>query len=83
MVDIVLVVLVTAWLMGHFVCAYVAGEKGRSSVGWWFISLFASPLLALIALAAIPVRHEEQADEPGEDADAPDDPRDPRLPRRR
>ena len=35
--------------------AYVAGEKRRSGVAWLFLSLFFSPLFALLALAALPM----------------------------
>ena len=34
-------------------CSYVAGQKNRSQVNWFFLGFFLS-LLALIALAAIP-----------------------------
>lgn len=33
---------------------YVTEEKGRSGVAWGFVALFFTPLLALIALAALP-----------------------------
>jgi hypothetical protein len=33
---------------------YVAQQNGRSGFGWMFIALILTPLLALIALAAMP-----------------------------
>jgi hypothetical protein len=34
--------------------AAVANGKGRSFVGWGLLALFVTPLLALLALAALP-----------------------------
>src|SRR2546422_2525341 len=34
---------------------YVAGQKGRSGLVWILISLLVSPVIALLALAAMPV----------------------------
>ena len=40
---------------------FVAHEKGRSAIGWAFFSLFFSPLLTLLALAAVPsVEHKPE-----------------------
>jgi hypothetical protein len=33
---------------------YVASSKGRSGLAWMFVALLMSPLLALIALIAVP-----------------------------
>jgi hypothetical protein len=38
---------------------YVASEKGRSGVGWALAAVFVTPLLALLALAAVPDLEEE------------------------
>ena len=38
---------------------YVASEKRRSASGWILTSLFLTPLLALIALAALPIGEED------------------------
>ena len=47
--------LIAAWIVGTLVVAYVAGQKGRSGLLWAFLSLvLISPLLALLALAALP-----------------------------
>lgn len=43
-----------AYVLATFVVAYVASEKGRRGLAWWALSLFLSPLLALLALAALP-----------------------------
>ena len=41
-------------IIGFFVCAFVASQRGRSGIAWVFISLLISPLLALLVLIAIP-----------------------------
>ena len=46
--------LLITWIIGFFVCAFVASQRGRSGIGWGFISLLISPLLALLVLIAIP-----------------------------
>lgn len=49
--------LVAAWIVGTLVVAYVASQKGRSGWLWAFLSLLLiSPLLALLALAALPAQ---------------------------
>ena len=42
------------WMFGCALCGHVASETGRSGVRWFFVGMFASPLLALIALTALP-----------------------------
>jgi len=46
-----------AWIAGSFVAAWVGWEKGREPVGWFIVAFFCSPLVALIALSAVPARH--------------------------
>ena len=41
------------WLLGGILVAAVAKSKGRSGFGWFLISSICSPLLALIAVAAM------------------------------
>ncbi len=41
---------------------YVARQKGRSGLGWAILSLLVSPVFALLALTAVPVRSRD-ADE--------------------
>jgi len=36
-------------------CAFLAGEKNRSAIGWFFLGLFFN-LIALVALVGAPVR---------------------------
>ena len=56
MMDFAIVVLIIGWLSGSGLAGYVAERKGRSGPGWFFGALFLfSPLLALIALGALPV----------------------------
>jgi hypothetical protein len=46
-----------AWVGGAFVTAWVAWEKGREPVAWFVLAFFLSPLVALVALSAVPARH--------------------------
>lgn len=47
--------LLIAWIIGTLVVGYVAVQKGRSGWLWTLLSLvLISPLLALLALAALP-----------------------------
>ena len=49
--------LLVAWVVGALVVAYVAGQKGRNGFLWALLSfLLISPLLALLALAALPAQ---------------------------
>jgi hypothetical protein len=52
--EFVLLASVLYLLASLFLVPFVAWEKGRSGFGWMLIALFNSPLLALIALAAVP-----------------------------
>src|SRR5262245_10214440 len=45
------------WVGGASVAAWVAWEKGREPVWWFVIAFFLSPLMALVALNAVPARH--------------------------
>jgi len=50
-----LLVLLWAHFWGSIAVSWVAGQRGYSSVGWFFYSLiFYGPLFALIALAGAP-----------------------------
>jgi hypothetical protein len=55
--------VVLLWIGGAFLAAWVASEKNRDPVGWWFLGFFLSPLLVLVALNAVPARRSEPADE--------------------
>ncbi|HJR49623.1 MAG TPA: hypothetical protein VJ794_00870 [Gemmatimonadales bacterium] len=47
------------WIGGASVAAWVAWEKGREPVAWFVLAFFLSPLLALVALSAVPpLRHQ-------------------------
>jgi len=46
-----------AWVGGASVTAWVAWEKGREPVAWFVLAFFLSPLVALIALTAVPAMH--------------------------
>jgi hypothetical protein len=45
-----------AWVGGASVAAWVAWEKGREPVAWFVVAFFLSPLVALVALSAVPAR---------------------------
>ena len=48
-------VLILPYLIATFgLVPYVASAKGRSGLGWLLIALVVTPLLSLLALAAIP-----------------------------
>lgn len=42
------------WLPLCFVVAYAASQKGRSGVGFFFLSFFLSPLIGFLAVIAVP-----------------------------
>lgn len=48
---------VGVWVGGASVAAWVAWEKGREPVAWFVVAFFLSPLVALVALNAVPARH--------------------------
>jgi hypothetical protein len=45
-----------AWVGGASMTAWVAWEKGREPVAWFVLAFFLSPLVALVALSAVPAR---------------------------
>ena len=50
-----IIFLLFAWLMGFVALVFhVAEEKGRSGVAWGCAALLFTPVIALIALAAVP-----------------------------
>ena len=59
--ETVLLAGLLIWLTGAILTGYVASQKGRLG-GLWFLGalLLFTPLLALIALTALPVRSEEE-----------------------
>lgn len=42
------------WLPACFLVAWVAGQKGRSGVGFFFLSFFLSPLIGFLVVLAVP-----------------------------
>jgi hypothetical protein len=49
------------WIGGASVAAWVAWEKGREPVAWFVLAFFLSPLVALVALSAVPVLRRRRA----------------------
>jgi len=45
--------IVLLWIVLSIIPAVIASKKGRSGIGWFFLALFISPLLAGIIAAAI------------------------------
>ena len=52
------------WLVSSCIVAYVARARGRGSgVAWFFVSLFCTPVFAILCLAALAVREREPWEE--------------------
>lgn len=49
------------WVGGASVAAWVGWEKGRDPIAWFVLAFFLSPLVALIALGAVPARRPARA----------------------
>ena len=49
------------WIGGASVAAWVGWEKGRDPIAWFVVAFFLSPLVALIALGAVPARRPARA----------------------
>lgn len=47
---------IIAWFVLAIVIGFVAVERGRDGVGWFFLSLLLSPIVGAIALALCPPR---------------------------
>jgi len=45
----------TVWLLSGIVCAYIATQKRRSGVLWFFLGILGG-VFAVIAIAAVPSR---------------------------
>lgn len=53
------------WFALSVVAGFLAHTKGRSALGFFFLSLLLSPLVGLIAAAVIPTNEERQAEQRG------------------
>ena len=51
--------LLLAWLIGVVLTPYVARQKRYDASSWCAVALFASPVIALLALAALPMRRDD------------------------
>ncbi len=60
MIGISLLVTFWLYLSSVFLAAYVATEKGRSGVGWLFLSLLFPPYMSLLALSALPNKNGQE-----------------------
>lgn len=52
------------WLVGSFVVACIADIKGRSTGGFFFLSLLLSPLIGLLVVLIVDSRSQPALDEP-------------------
>lgn len=59
------------WFIFAVILGVAASSRGRSGLGWWFLAMIISPLLALILLALLPSLASQIA-EPGQRAPTPD-----------
>jgi len=65
---VLLLPLLWLWFTGTLLVIYVAKQKNRTGLGWGLLSLLiVGPLFALIALAAVPTRANDEHEEPAED----------------
>lgn len=60
--DIAIGLLLAFWvyISSVFLTTYVASQKGRSGLGWFFLSFLFPPYMTLLALAALPEKKEEE-----------------------
>jgi hypothetical protein len=61
MAGVLALAVLWLYLSGAILTAWLAAAKGRNGVVWFFIALFVSPVLSLIALAGAPVFVDEFA----------------------
>lgn len=46
-------IVVTVWILSGLLCAFIASQKGRNGLGWFFIgALFG--VFAVVAIIAVP-----------------------------
>lgn len=53
---------IIAWIVGMVICGIIASSKNRSGFGWLILSLFISPLLAILLLIALPTLKDQEAE---------------------
>ena len=51
--------LVLLWIPVSLIAALIAGKKGRSRVGFFFLSLLISPIIGLIVACLVSPKHEK------------------------
>jgi phosphate/sulfate permease len=57
--------IILAWIVFAVLVGVYAGHKGRSGVGFFFISLLLSPLIGFLIAVVIPTRREAVAERSG------------------
>ena len=56
--------ILVAWIAACGAIAIIASEKGRAGSGWFFMSLFLSPLFGVLLLNAAPTRMKTEENKP-------------------
>src|SRR5690242_16731557 len=59
--------LLLGWLIAACVVAVIAGSRGRGGARWFVISMFASPLIAIILVPCLPNRRRQRIERYGHD----------------
>lgn len=58
--EVFWLLLMWFYLLGACFVAWVGSEKGRQGLAWFLLSLIVSPLLCMVALAALPALEPSQ-----------------------
>ena len=51
--------VIVIWVALCFLIAWGADQRGRSGVGWFFVSALVSPIIGVIVLVCLPVKVKE------------------------
>ena len=51
--------VIVIWVFSGFLCAYIASEKNRGGMGWFFAGLIFG-IFAVIAIVAVPALSEDE-----------------------
>jgi Na+/melibiose symporter-like transporter len=65
--------VIIGWVCSAFLCGYIASQKNRGGIGWFFAGL-AFGIFAVIAIVAVPSLSEEETKQRERDAMGEEDP---------